>query len=288
MHEAVRDMLKRYSLKNRSHYVNALREILQSTALLGLWRSKFFEKAAFYGGTALRIVYGMERYSEDMDFSLLKPDPTFTLKAYGEALKREIQSFGFEIEFERKRKQKESPIESAFLKTNTKKHLFIIEASEELLKDLHPAKILKIKLEVDIDPPAGFKTETKYVLQPIPFNVRAYCLPDLFAGKLHAVMCRSWGKRVKGRDWHDLIWFIRKNSKVNLDHLEARMRQTGHYQEDEPFTVDSLRVKLKKAVNELDVESAKKDAAPFLREPRILDVWSRDFFLQLIERIEPA
>ncbi len=175
-----------------------MREIIQEVALLGLWRSRFFEHTAFYGGTALRVLYGLDRYSEDLDFSLLKADNSFSLEMYRESLKREINSFGFQVDFERRRKSLQTPIESAFLKTNTYKQLIIIEASEDLLRDLHPSKNLKIKLEVDTDPPGGFETETKYILNPIPFSVRAYSLPDLFAGKLHAILCRRWKSRVKG------------------------------------------------------------------------------------------
>ena len=156
MHDAIRSMLDRYECRSRDDYVNALREILQDVALLGLWRSKFFEHAAFYGGTALRILHGLDRYSEDLDFSLLKPDESFSLKAYGDALLREISSFGFHVEFEGRRKTQASAIESAFLKTNTYRQLIVIDAAQELLRDRHPAKNLKIRLEVDTDPPAGF------------------------------------------------------------------------------------------------------------------------------------
>lgn len=210
MHDAIRSMMDRYELQTRDDYINALREILQEIALLGLWRSKFFEHAAFYGGTALRVGYGLNRYSEDLDFSLLKPDDSFSLGTYAKSLQREINSFGFQVDFEQRQKSYQTPIESAFLKTNTYKQLIIIEASEDLLRDLHPLKNLKIKLEVDTDPPGGFKTETRYVLQPFPFSVRIFSLPDLFAGKLHAILCRHWKSRVKGRDWYDLVWYAGK------------------------------------------------------------------------------
>jgi len=161
------------------------------------------------------VLHGLHRYSEDLDFSLLKPDESFSLKAYGNALLREISSFGFHVEFESRRKTKASAIESAFLKTNTYRQLIVIEAAQDLLRDLHPAKNLKIRLEVDTDPPGGFETETRYVLQPIAFSVRVYCLPDLFAGKLHAILCRKWKTRVKGRDWYDLVWYAGRRSTTS-------------------------------------------------------------------------
>jgi predicted nucleotidyltransferase component of viral defense system len=285
MHDAIRRMLDRYECQNRDDYVNALREILQDVALLGLWRSKFFEHAAFYGGTALRVLYGLDRYSEDLDFSLLKPDKSFSLKAYGDALLREISSFGFHVGFESRRKTQASSIESAFLKTNTYMQLIVIEAAQELLRDLHPAKNLKIRLEVDTNPPGGFKTETQYVLQPIPFSVRVYCLPDLFAGKLHAILCRKWKTRVKGRDWYDLVWYAGRYPEVRIRHLESRMRQSGDYLGDEPLTPDRLQHLLRQAVDDLDVEQAHREVAPFIVDKRALDVWSRDFFRQIIHRI---
>jgi len=285
VHDAVRGMLDRYSCQTREDYVNALREILQEIALLGLWRRKFFEHAAFYGGTALRVLHGLDRYSEDLDFSLLKPDPSFSLGAYGDALKREIASFGFSVDFEHRKKRTSAPIDSAFLKTNTYKQLIVVEAAGNLLRDLHPAKKLKIRLEVDTDPPAGFQTETQFVLQPIPFSVRVYRLPDLLAGKLHAILCRKWKRRVKGRDWYDLIWCAGRYPEVRINHLESRMRQSGDYSEEEELTSEKLHELLARAVNELDVEQVRREVAPFVRDQRALEVWSRTFFRTIAERI---
>lgn len=278
-------MLDRYECLSRDDYINALREILQDLALLGLWRSKFFEHAAFYGGTALRLLHGLDRYSEDLDFSLLTPDASFSLGNYGESLRREISSFGFHVAFESRRKRPSSAIKSAFLKANTYKQLIVIETGRELLRNLHPAKNLKIRLEVDTDPPAGFETETQYVLQPIPFSVRVYRLPDLFAGKLHAILCRKWKTRVKGRDWYDLVWYLGRHPEVRIGHLESRMRQTGDYQGDQPLTPARLQHLLRQAVDDLDVEQARREIAPFIKDRNTLEVWSKDFFKQIIKRI---
>lgn len=286
MHEAIRSMLNRYAPQTRDDYVNALREILQELALLGLWRSKFFEHAAFYGGTALRVLYGLDRYSEDIDFSLLAPDPGFSLGQYGESLLREIGSFGFRVEFEHREQTRQTAIESAFLKAHTLKQLLIIEADAERFPDLHPGSVLRIKLEVDIDPPGGFETESRYLLQPIPFAVRVYSLPDLFAGKLHAILCRKWQTRVKGRDWYDLVWYAGRHPQVRLSHLEARMRQSGDYRDETPLTRDRLVELLRQAVDQLDVGRARDDVVRFVRDPRTIDIWSRDFFHEVVQRIE--
>jgi len=287
LHDAIRSMLDRYECRSRDDYVNALREILQDLALLGLWRSKFFEHAAFYGGTALRVLHGLDRYSEDLDFSLLKPNASFSLGAYGEALQREISSFGFRVTFTQGRKKQTSAIDSAFLKADTYSQLIEIEAREELLRNLHPGRTLKTRLEVDTDPPLGFQTESQYVLLPVPFAVRAYCLPDLFAGKLHAVLCRKWKTRVKGRDWYDLVWYAGHHPEVRLSHLEARMRQSGDYRERDPMTPSTLQDRLLGAVDSLDVAKARQEVAPFVRDPRVLDIWSADFFRRITDRIVP-
>ncbi len=279
MHDAVRSMLGGYKCITGEDYINALREILQEVTLLGLWRSKFFEHAAFYGGTALRILYGLDRYSEDMDFSLLKADSSFSMKPYGEALKRELRSFGFDVNFQSADRRTESRIESAFLKGNTLTYLIWIEAPGSLMKGIHPEMQLKIKLEVDVEPPGGFQTETQFVLQPIPFAVRSYSLPDLFAGKMHAVLCRKWRNRVKGRDWYDLVWYIGRHPEIRLSHLEARMRQSGHYINEGLLTIEKMKELLIEAVDNLDVDQARGEVAPFVKDVRSLDVWSKSFFL---------
>jgi predicted nucleotidyltransferase component of viral defense system len=285
MHDAIGNMLERYECHTRDDYTNALREILQDVALLGLWRSKFFEHAAFYGGTALRLLYGSDRFSEDLDFSLLKTDDAFSLGNYGEALCREIRSFGFEVDFDDRKKARPSAVESAFLKANTYRQLVLIGVAKEFLHDLHPAKNLKIRLEVDTDPPGNFETETRYVLRPVPFPVRTYRLPDLFAGKLHAILCRKWKTRVKGRDWYDLVRYVAQHPQVRLAHLESRMRQSGDYTGDAELTPEVLQARLRRAVDGLDVEKARREVAPFIKDQRALDVWSREFFAEVITRI---
>jgi len=285
MHDAISNMLERYECHTRDDYNNALREILQDIALLGLWRSKFFEHAAFYGGTALRLLYGSDRFSEDLDFSLLKTDDAFSLGNYGEALCREIRSFGFEVDFDDRKKARPSAVESAFLKANTYRQLVLIGVAEEFLHELHPAKNLKIRLEVDTDPPGNFETETRYVLRPVPFPVRTYRLPDLFAGKLHAILCRKWKTRVKGRDWYDLVRYVAQHPQVRLAHLESRMRQSGDYTGDAELTPEVLQALLRRAVDGLDVEKARREVAPFIKDQRALDVWSREFFAEVITRI---
>jgi predicted nucleotidyltransferase component of viral defense system len=285
MTDAVIRMLDRYQCQSVEDYVRALREIMQEIALLGLWRSKFFDKAAFYGGTALRILYGMDRFSEDLDFSLLKPMNDFDLSRYGGTVERELQSFGFEAKMTTREKKNESSVQSAFLKANTLNHLLTIKTAEEIAWPIPRGQILKIKIEVDTDPPTGFSTENKFILQPIPFSVRTFVLPDLFAGKMHAVLCRRWKSRVKGRDWYDLVWYAANHPQLHLSHLEQRMIQSGHLAQGEQMATEKFFALTTEAIDKLDVKQARKEVEPFVKNPDGLEVWSGAFFKDVVGRI---
>jgi predicted nucleotidyltransferase component of viral defense system len=285
MNEAITRMLARYERRRVEDNVRALREILQEIALLGLWRSRFFERAAFYGGTALRILYGMDRYSEDLDFSLLKPAANFDLSRYSDALQKEIRSFGFEATVTRREKNTRSPVQSAYPTVNTLQHLLVIETAEEIARAIPRGQVLKIKIEIDTDPPPGFDTETRFLLQPIPFSVRAFSLPDMFAGKMHAVLCRGWKNRVKGRDWYDLVWYAANHPQLRLGHLEQRMIQSGHLKKAEHLNPEVFSATAEKAIERLEVNQARREVEPFVKDPETLTVWSREFFHDVIRRI---
>ena len=285
MNEALAQMLAGYTSRSLEDHLRALREILQQIALLGLWRSKFFDKAAFYGGTALRILYGLDRYSEDLDFSLLSSTKRFGLSIYSSALKKELAAFGFEVRVEPISKKSLSAVQSAFLKADTMSQLLVVRTPDEIVKRIHRGQVLKIKLEIDTDPPPGFETHTRYVLQPIPFAVRAYALPDLFAGKMHAILCRRWKRRVKGRDWYDLVWYAANHPELRLAHLEQRLRQSGDWEEGRPLDAATLRERLDQAIGALDVSQARREVAPFVRNPLALEVWSQEFFRDVASRI---
>lgn len=280
-------MLEKYECERLEDYLVALREILQGLTLLGLWRAKFFEKGAFYGGSALRILYGLDRFSEDLDFSLLSSDKEFDFSKYGTALEKELVAFGFNVRVETKAKHHRSAIHSAFLKGNTFKQLLVIGVDKEVLRSLNRRQLVKIKLEIDTDPPSGFSTETKYLLSPVPFAVRTYSLPDLFAGKMHAILCRKWKTRVKGRDWYDFVWFAANHPRLHLYHLEQRLRQTGDWTSPFPLDEDRFRQMLGESIDKLDVEQARKEVELFVRNPESISLWSHEFFHQVASRIIP-
>jgi len=278
-------MIDNYQCQTSTDYVHALREIMQEISLLGLWRANFFNKAAFYGGTALRLIYGLDRYSEDLDFSLLCPDTSFTLDKYISPLSEELASYGFDVEIEHKQKTASSAIQSAFLKTNTMQQILSISANEEIANQIPHGKLLKIKFEVDTEPPPKFKTEIKYLLHPIPFSVNSYLLPDLFAGKMHAILCRNWKGRTKGRDWYDLVLYASNFPELHLEHLQERLWQGGQLDKTKQLDANLFSTMINTSIESLDVRQAKQDVMPFLKNDDKLSIWSSDFFKEVVSRI---
>ena len=253
---------------------NVLHEVMQLIALAGLSRGGFFEKAAFYGGTCLHLLHGMERFSEDMDFSLLSPDPAFRFEDYFPAVVEEFRMAGKDVEIKMKHKGQPSAIESAFLKETS--DVFDIGFTTE--------KRLKVKIEVDIDPPPKFNTEMKLVDWPRKCWVRSYDLPGLFAGKASAALFRKWKNRVKGRDWYDVAWYIQHRIPLDLTHLVERAK------ESEPSADISTPEKLIAAfdarIDAIDFDSARQDVLPYVGDPSELEIWSREFFKEYIRRIQ--
>jgi len=291
MNTAVETMLERYKCQSEQDYVNALKEIMQEVALLGLWRAKFFEHAAFYGGTALRILYKLDRFSEDLDFSLLKKDENFKLSSYLGAIQVELESLGFGVTVEEKKKSVETSIESAFIKAGTKEHLLKIEIPRALADQVQHNAILKIKLEVDTDPPGKFETEAKTLLLPIPFAVNTLKLPDLFAGKIHALLERNHKTRVKGRDHFDFVWYLARNTPVRLEYLHEKLKQSSKWSakngwdSKQPLTIEKLRSLLSIKFSEVDFEVAKRDVAPFIKDQDALNMWGKEFFSQMLDGV---
>ncbi len=269
MSQVIEEMLKSYAPRSKADYEGAIQEIMQEITLMGLWRAKFFERAAFYGGTSLRILYGLNRFSEDLDFSLLKPDRHFDLLPFLKAIEEELEISGLRIVVDHKIRHPEDSIRSAFLKTGTLETFIRIGLDEQLKKHTQSNEMIKLKLEIDINPPSGFQTEVRYLTRPFPFSVRTYTPEDLFAGKMHALLCRPYKVRVKGRDWYDLIWYVSKGFPLHLVHLEMRMRQSGHYSEKASLTPQTFLALLEEKITQLDIKAAQEDIRRFIRAPRI-------------------
>ena len=267
-------MLSRYPVATKDDLNNAMHEVMQQIVLAGLYRGGFFDHAAFYGGTCLRIFYGMQRFSEDMDFSLLREDDKFSLEDYFEPIITEFKVYGKEVTIQKKAKTALTNIESAFLKENTE--IYNLQFTTE--------KRVKIKIEVDTKPPLGFTTAHKLLLLPFSFMTRCYSLPDLYAGKMSAFLFRNWRNRVKGRDWYDFEWYVRNDIALNFSHFKKRKEQIITLSEDE-FTQDIFKKMLRERIERTDIGAVKNDVRPFLKNPQEMDIWSTAYFLQLVDMI---
>lgn len=283
MQTILTQMLEQYQTKTLTEKKNAIKEVVQEIALCGLSRADFFKHVAFYGGTALRIFYGLDRFSEDLDFSLISPNPDFDLKPYFNRLETELASVGLKFSIEEKIKSVDSDIKSAFLKGNTKEHIVSIYGLQDI--NINPSEIIKIKFEIDTNPPAFASFENKYRLLPSPYQVKLYDMPSLFAGKVHAVICRTWKNRVKGRDLYDYIFYLSHRSKINLPHLKARLVDSGVLKDDDTFTIETLRTMLNERFEAIDYESAKQDVLPFITDANKLDLWSKEFFIDISKNL---
>jgi len=285
MNNAIEQMLKSYDVENIYDRKNAMKEIMQEIVLCGLSRAGFFKKAAFYGGTALRIFYGLDRFSEDLDFSLETPDPDFDLSEYFPVLEKEVESFGLNVKIQVKEKVNESNIQSAFLKGNTKEHLLLFYADKQISDKVPESEVIKIKFEVDVNPPAYANFEHKYRLLPTPYEVNLYDMPSLFAGKTHAVLCRSWQNRIKGRDLYDYVFYLQKGTPLNLKHLRERLLQSGFIESQADFSLAAVKTMLKERFGRIDFIAAKQDVEPFIHDKSALDIWSVDFFQQITDNL---
>jgi predicted nucleotidyltransferase component of viral defense system len=280
----IKEWLERYKPKNKEEAQAALREIMQEIALAGLYRSGFFEKAAFYGGTALRIFHKLNRFSEDLDFSLLQAERDFSLEKYQDAIVNEFAALGMNISISEKQKVKQNNINSAFLKSETLWRELKLETVIPQI-GLDTKANIKIKIEVDTAPPLNFKTEEKLLLQPFSFYVKCFTLPDLFAGKMHAMLFRKWGTNVKGRDWYDMEWYIKKGIKLDLSHFLTRAQDSGDWKE-ETISEKEFRELLLQKIDTVNMEFVKRDVIRFIKDPQQLDIWSRTYFHDLVSHLQ--
>ena len=286
MREACVQLFEEHLEKNHGSVHRALAETIQSVALLGLSRTDFFTYAAFYGGTALRLLYNLERFSEDLDFSLVEPAEDFRLSSYLVSLQDEMKAFGFGVEIENRSKNMDTPIESAFIKANTRLHTIKAGVPDAIAGKIHKEALCRVKLEVDIDPPAGAQFEVGYIDDPVPFSIRSYAGPALLAGKIDAILYRGWQNRVKGRDWYDFAFLVRRKVPLLLDHFEARLRQRGVYTDKSPLSPAQCTDMIARRIESVDFEAARADVAAFVPDPRDLDVWSRDYFHHVLGNLQ--
>lgn len=280
----IKEWLQEYKPKNMEEAGLALREIMQEVALAGLYRAGFFEKAAFYGGTALRILYGLDRFSEDLDFSLLQHEDDFKIEKYLGAIEQEFSSLGMKVSIQEKTKKIKSNIDSAFLKSDTIWHELELENLNPPIpydNRLH----VKIKIEVDTQPPKGFVTEDKLLLKPFSFYVKTYTLPNLFAGKMHALLFRKWKQRMKGRDWYDMEWYIKKGTPLHLEHFISRAIDSNDLKSVE-LSNEAFKNILREKIKTVSMEMIKEDVRKFIKNDSNIKIWSQSYFLDLIEKVK--
>lgn len=280
----IKHWIAEYNPQNEEETLAAMREIMQEIALAALSRTDFFDKAAFYGGTAIRIFYGLDRFSEDLDFSLLSPNPDFSLTPYFTKIIEEFQSLGMNVSIREKDKRIKTQVESAFLKSETIWQELVLE---DLVKQhgISSNKTIKIKIEIDRLPPLGFSTEEKLLIRPFSFYVNCFTMPSLFAGKLHALLFRKWKSRVKGRDWYDMEWYIRKGVPLNMHHFLQRAKETKDWSEAQISKEQIIQLLIAKIEN-VSFDSIKEDVVRFIADDKKLAIWSPNYFNDLIQKMK--
>lgn len=286
MNNIIEQMLSKYDIKNTNDEINALKEIIQEIVLSGLSRGNFFNEAAFYGDTALRIFYNLDRFSEDLDFALLKPNKDFDINKYFNYIKKELKAYGINLNIPAKEKSFDSNITSAFLKGDTLELILKFFPSEEEHKYDHVLKNLKIKLEVDINPPMGATYEDKYKLLPSPHQIKLYDKESLLAGKIHAILCRGWNNRVKVRDLYDYIFFLATDTKVNIELLKNKLKESNYIKENDKFDINELKKILINKFEKIDYSKAVEDVKPFIKNIDNLNLWSKEFFIEITNKLK--
>ena len=281
----IEEIIKSYNPKTIEETKAVIRELLQQIVLIGLSRSGFFNYASFYGGTALRIFYGLNRYSEDLDFTLNKEDLNFSIEPFVNKIIEVAHSYGFDIEIQTKIKNIKKPIESAFAKLNTYQTFINLKINDRLVNLLHKDELIKVKFEIDCNPSLGFNVENKYLSMLEFANVAVLDKESLFARKLHALLCRSYKNNVKGRDYYDFLFFIQRKIKPNLTYLRNKLIESHQINENDEFNIDILKNMLKKRFDEVDFDLVKNDAEHFVFKNEDLSYFSKELFIDMVDTL---
>jgi len=285
MISTIDQLITSYNPKTTDEIKLAIREILQQIILVGLSRSGFFNKASFYGGTALRIFYGLNRYSEDLDFTLNKKDEDFSLDPYINKIYEVASSYGLNLNISSKRKEIKTPIESAFAKINTYQTFINLKIDESLTKMLHKDEVIKVKFEIDTLPPLGFKNETKWLDNPEFAPVTVLDIESLFSGKLHAILCRNYKNTIKGRDYYDFLFYVKKGIKPNINYLKEKLIESKRINKDDIFNIDVLKEMLINRFKNIDFEYVKNDAKRFVFSNEDLSYFCSELFIQMAQKL---
>ncbi len=278
--QMIQQRLLNYNCKTDIEEQQAIREITQEVVLAALGRGDFFKQALFQGGTCLRIFYGLNRFSEDMDFILRETNPDFQLKDHIKHLTDELAAYGYNIEIT-DRDSADVTVKKVFLKDDSLGKVIDLRHANQA----GPMAKIRIKLEVDTNPPAGSGHELKYLDFPFVSSVAVQDRPSLFAGKLHALLCREY---IKGRDWYDFIWYTGNRTGINYAFLTSAINQLGPWQ-GQSITVDKawLLNELERKIVSMNWKQSAEDVRRFVRvaEQPSLDLWSKDLFLGQLDKL---
>jgi predicted nucleotidyltransferase component of viral defense system len=274
----IQDRLDSYLCKTAFEEEQSLREITQEVALAALARSDFFKFAAFHGGTCLRIFYGTNRFSEDFDFLLKEPDKNFDLQPYLKDLSDELLAYGYQLEVV-DRSKADSAVKKAFIKDAS---IGKVLQLNQIRADRSMRKI-RIKFEIDTNPPAGSHYEIKYLDFPFVSSVTVQDLPSLFAGKIHALLCREYAK---GRDWYDFIWYTSRGAEINYQFLASAIKKQGPWQgQDLKIDKEWCLKMFREQICSLNWQEARNDIKRFVRQNELasIELWNKDFFLDRLD-----
>lgn len=277
--QAIQQRLDARRCRSEEEEDQALREITQEVVLAALSRGDFFTNALFQGGACLRIFHGLNRFSEDLDFILREPDPSFRWRDHLHRVEQELQAYGYRLEIV-DRSNADAAVKKAFLKDDSLGK--VLELRFPFRSG--PLAKIRIKLEIDSNPPAASGAALEYLDFPFLSSVSVQDMPTLFAGKLHALLCREY---VKGRDWFDFIWYTGRGTPVNGVYLSAALNLVGPWaSKDITVNFDWLATELGAAIARLDFEQAVKDVRRFLpaSERPSLDLWNKDLFMHQLEK----
>lgn len=280
-------MLNKYQPKDNSERENAIKEIVQEIVLSGLSRGGFFDKAVFYGGTCLRIFHGLNRFSEDLDFALLNKDEEFKIEDYFPSIKKELLSYGLDMDVVKKEKSKgDNDVQSAFIKGSTQILLLSFFPNNSEASKVIKGQTIKIKFEIDTDNPEGGIVETKYRLLPAPYEVKVFDESTLFAGKIHAILCREYKNRIKGRDYYDYLFYCAKGTRINFEYLENKLKNSNKISNGTKLDVPLLKKMLQERFASVDYDLARKDVSSFITDQESLLLWNKELFLSTLDNLK--
>ena len=276
----IQERLNSYNCKSEQEEDHAIREITQEVALAALSRTDFFKYGVFQGGTCLRIFYGLNRFSEDLDFILKEPNSNFKLQLHLQSLSEELQAYGYNVDIT-DRSKTDITVRKAFIKDDSIGKVLQLNHSGKK----GPFRKIRIKLEVDTNPPSGSQTEIKYLDFPFVSSVTVQDKPSLFAGKVHALLCREY---IKGRDWYDFLWYTSQGIKINYRFLASALKQQGPWNgQDIDINLEWCMAELEKAIKSIDWKTTTEDVRRFVRvaEQPSLDLWCKELFLAQLEKL---